>query len=178
MIPPGRDGAGRWGWAGSGVLAGKGGENDRTGYPRGYAVAEGRARDRGCARGRGWARGRGCARSAERAGLVGALIDAGHLGAPSPAETGGWSEVPVASKPHWTPVAGENCDLIRNRAARTSVVWNSVAVSTTQPVRSMGNAAALGGVRSCADSSPESVTAWITSVPRRGNGPIRSGISR
>src|SRR5690625_44906 len=178
MIPPGRDGAGGWGWAESGVLDGKGGATDRTRYPRGYAVAEGRGRDRGCARGRGWARGRGSARSAERAGLVGALIDAGHLGAPSPAETGGWSEVPVASKPHWKPVVGENCELTRNRSPRTSVVRNSIAVSSTQPVRSMWNAAALGGVRSCADSSSVSVTAWITSVPRRGNSPIRSAISR
>src|SRR5699024_11236691 len=85
----------------------KGGENGRTGYPRGYAVAEGRARDRGCARGRAWARGRGCARSAERAGLVGALIDAGHLGATSPAARGGGSEAPVASNPPWQPGGGE-----------------------------------------------------------------------
>src|SRR5699024_11400148 len=90
----------RSGGAGGGREAAGGperGENDRSGYPRGYAVGEGRARDRGRGRGRGWARDRGCARSAERTGLVGALIDAGHLGAPSPAETGGWSEVPVAS---------------------------------------------------------------------------------
>src|SRR5690625_3333451 len=164
MIPPGRDGAGHWGGREAACWPERG-ENDRTGYPRGYAVGEGRARDRGCARGRGWARDRGCARSAERTGLVGALSDAGHLGAPTPAETGGWSEVPMTSKPHWKPVAGENCELTRNRSPRTSVVRNSIAVSSTQPVRSMWNAAALGGVRSCADSSSVSVTAWITSVP-------------
>src|SRR5699024_12395949 len=99
----------------------QGGRKDRNGCPRGGGVAEGRARGGGCARGRGWARGRGCARSAERAGLVGALIDAGQLGAPSPAETGGWSEVPVASKPHWRPVAGENCKGTRSTPTRTSV---------------------------------------------------------
>src|SRR5690625_4660912 len=124
MIPPGRDGAGRWGWAGSGVLAGKGGENDRTGYPRGYAGAEGRARDPALVRGCACARGRGWGRTGEWACLVGALIDGGHLCDRSPAEAGGWSEVPVASKRHWKPVAGEICGLTRFRSPRTSVVRN------------------------------------------------------
>src|SRR5699024_6726661 len=118
MIPPGRDGAGRWGWAGSGVLAGKGGRTTGPDTPEGMRWrrgVQGIEGAQGVEAGPG-ARGRGCARSAERAGLVGALIDAGHLGAPSPAETGGWSEVPVASKPHWKPVAGENCELTRNRS--------------------------------------------------------------